>query len=152
MNQFLSAPEYSIGTVLIFFENSRRYSQVKVHYLYQRHRRQICHQSQRHRWQIMRTVSGCRHLKVNLKAKIYIYDYSTTQRSPNKIIKIFLFEDFCHLPPVSTTPVVHLELRISRCQGSVPVSTTLGAANISTNFQKHSKRPYWYTQGLGEPA
>ncbi len=66
-----------------------------------------------HRWQIMGTVSGCRHLKVNLKAKIYIYAYSTTQRFPNKIIKIFQFEDFCHLPPVSTAPVVHLELRIS---------------------------------------
>jgi hypothetical protein len=35
-------------------------------------------------------VSGCRHLKVNLKAKIYIYVNSTTQRCPNKIIKIFL--------------------------------------------------------------
>ncbi len=29
------------------------------------------------------------------------------------IIKIFLMEDFFHLPPVSTTPVVHLEPRIS---------------------------------------
>ncbi len=34
---------------------------------YQRHRRHICH-----RWQIIWTISGCRHLKVNLKAKIYI--------------------------------------------------------------------------------
>jgi hypothetical protein len=73
----------------------------------------------------MRTVSGCRHLKVNLKAKIYIYDYPTTQRSPNKIIKIFLFEDFCHLPPV-----VHLELRISRCQGSVSVYDTGSCENL----------------------
>ena len=68
---------------------------------------------QRYRWQIMATISGCRHLKVNLKAKIYIYVNSTTQRCPSKIIKIFQFEDFCHLPPVSATPVVHLELRIS---------------------------------------
>jgi hypothetical protein len=28
-------------------------------------------------------------------------------------MKIFLIEDFFHLPPMSTTPVVHLELRIS---------------------------------------
>jgi hypothetical protein len=42
-----------------------------------------------------------RHLKVNLKAKIYIYVNSTTQRCPNKIIKIFLLEGFFHLPPVS---------------------------------------------------
>jgi hypothetical protein len=61
----------------------------------------------------MRTTSGCRHLKVNLKAKIYIYVNSPTQRCPNKIIKICLLEDFFHLPPVSLTPVVHLEPRIS---------------------------------------
>ncbi len=41
MNQFPPAPEYPIRTVLNFFENSRRYSQVKVHHRYQRHRRQI---------------------------------------------------------------------------------------------------------------
>jgi hypothetical protein len=62
----------------------------------------------------MTTISGCRNLKLNLKAKIYIYVNSTTQRCPNKIIKIFLLEDFFHLPPVSLTPVVHLEPRISQ--------------------------------------
>jgi hypothetical protein len=66
---------------------------------------------------IMRTISGCRHLKVNLKAKIYIYVNSTTQRCPNKIIKIFLLEDFFDLPPVALTPVVHLEPRISQMLG-----------------------------------
>jgi hypothetical protein len=40
--------------------------------------------------------------------------------------KIFPIEDFFHLPPVSLTPVVHLELRIS--------------PRIYT---------YWYNQGLG---
>jgi hypothetical protein len=44
---------------------------------------------------------------------IYIYVKFTTQRCPNKIIKIFLLEDFFHLPPVSMTPVVHLKPRIS---------------------------------------
>ncbi len=78
---------------------------------YQRHRRQICRRCRWHRWQIMKTVSGCRHFKVNFK--IYIYGNSTTQRCPNKIIKIFLLEGFFHLPPVSLTPVVHLEPRIS---------------------------------------
>ncbi len=57
----------------------------------------------------MAIISGCRHLKVNLKAKIYTYVNSTTQRCPNKITKIFLIEYFFHLPPVSLTPVVHLE-------------------------------------------
>ncbi len=44
---------------------------------------------------------------------MYIYVYSTIQRCPNKIIKIFLIEDFFHLLPVSTTPVFNLELGIS---------------------------------------
>ncbi len=65
------------------------------------------------RRQTMGTISGCRYLTVNLKAKIYIYVNSSIQRCPKKIIKIFLIEDFFHLPPVSTTPVVNLELRIS---------------------------------------
>ncbi len=50
---------------------------------------------------------------MKLKAKIYIYVNSTIQRCRNKIIKIFLTEDFFHLPPVAATPVVNLELRIS---------------------------------------
>jgi hypothetical protein len=61
----------------------------------------------------MGTISGCRNLKVNMKAKIDIYVNSTTQRCPNKIIKIFLFEDFLHLPPMSLTPAVHLKPQIS---------------------------------------
>jgi hypothetical protein len=61
----------------------------------------------------MGAISGCKHLKVNLKAKIYMYVNSTTQRCPTKIIKIFLIEDFFHLSPVPMTLVVHLELRIS---------------------------------------
>jgi hypothetical protein len=61
---------------------------------YQRHRRQISHRCQQHRWQTMGTISGYRCLKVNLKAKMYIFVNSTIQRCPNKIIKIFLTEDF----------------------------------------------------------
>ncbi len=54
---FTPTPEYHIRTVLIFFENSRRYSQAKVHHRYQRHRRHICHRYQRHRWQILPSFS-----------------------------------------------------------------------------------------------
>jgi len=61
----------------------------------------------------MGTKSGCRHLKVNLKAKYYIFVNSYTQSCPSKIIHIFFIEDFLYLPPVSMTPVVHIELRIS---------------------------------------
>ena len=69
---FPQASDYTIRVVSNFFENSRRYSQLKV-----------CHRCQRHRWQTIRLISGCRYLKVNLKAKIYIYANSTIQRCPN---------------------------------------------------------------------
>ncbi len=45
---------------------------------YQWHRHQICYRCHWHWWQIMETISGCRHLEVNLKAKICIYVSSTT--------------------------------------------------------------------------
>ncbi len=108
---FPQAPDNNIRIISNFFENSRRYSQVKVH-----------RRCQQHRWQIIGTISGCRHLKVNLKAKIYKYVSSTTQRWPNKIIKIFLIEDFLFATGVVDT-------------GGKP-----WAANISANFRKNSKR------------
>jgi hypothetical protein len=81
----------------------------------------------------MATISGCRYHKANLKAKIYIYVNSTTQRCPNKIIKIFLLEGFFHLPPVSLTPSANLELRIS-----------------PRIFEKIRNGPNGITRGLGE--
>ncbi len=84
---------------------------------YQRHRWQICHRCSWHQWQIMGTISGCRNLKVNLKAKIYIYVSSTTQRWPNKIIINFPF-----------------------ATGVVDTGGKPWAANISANFRTNSKR------------
>ncbi len=54
-----------------------------------------------------------RYQRRELEGKNFIYVNSTTQRCPNKIIKIFQLEGFFHLPPVSLTPVTNLELRIS---------------------------------------
>jgi hypothetical protein len=53
-----------------------------------------CHRYQQHRQQ---TISGCRHLKVNLKAKISIYVNSTIQRwhSPFKQTKIMSLPWHC---------------------------------------------------------
>ncbi len=64
---------------------------------YQRHWRQICHRCRWHRGQIKGTISGCRHLKLNLKAKVYIY-FNSTQRCINKLLKIFCLKIFsiCH--------------------------------------------------------
>ncbi len=52
-------------------------------------------------------------MKVNLKAKMYLEVNSTSQGCPKKLIKTFMIEDFFHLPPVTTTPVVPHELRIT---------------------------------------
>ncbi len=59
-------------------------------------------------------LSNCWQLKINLKKKIHLYANSPIQRCPKEIMTIFLIEDFFHLPPVSTAPVVHLELWISK--------------------------------------
>ncbi len=50
--------------------------------------------NQRLRRQTMGLISGCRYLKVNLKAKMYICVNSTIQRCPNKIIKLFWLKIF----------------------------------------------------------
>jgi hypothetical protein len=84
---FPPAPEYHIRTVLNFFENSRRYSQAKVHHRYQRHR-----------WQIATGIND-----TGGKFATCIND-----------------------------------------TGGKPL-----AANISANFRTISKRPSWYTQGIG---
>ncbi len=51
---FPQAPDNNIRINSNFFENSRRYSQVKVHHRCQRHQWQICHRCQRYRRQICR--------------------------------------------------------------------------------------------------
>jgi hypothetical protein len=56
----------------------------------------------------MGTISGCLDLKMNLKAKMFLYVNYASQRCPNKIIKTFMIQDFLHLPPVA-----NLKLRIS---------------------------------------
>ncbi len=80
-------------------------------------------------WNNIRLLSG---FKVNLK-KMYLYVNSTAQMCSNKISKTFLAEDFFLFSPVLTTPVVHLELRIS-----------------PRIFEKIWNRPNWILRGLGE--
>ncbi len=63
---------------------------------------------------------------------MYMYVNSTIQRCPNKIIKIFLIEDF-----------------LSFATGVNDTGGQPWAANTSANFRKNSKRSYWNTVGLG---
>ncbi len=59
---------------------------------------QICRQCQRHRWQTMGLISGCRYLKVNLKEKfIYMLTLLSKGVSTN-LLKFFWLKIFfiCH--------------------------------------------------------
>ncbi len=49
---FPQAPENNIRVISNFFENSRRYSQMKVRHRYLQYQWQICHQCQLHQWQL----------------------------------------------------------------------------------------------------
>jgi hypothetical protein len=89
---FPQASDYNIRAVLNFFENSRRYSQLKV-----------CHRCQRHRWQMAKTFKqknfnnfvwtplGCRvNIYINFCLQVHF--------------KLSAAWYCCHyLPPVSTT-------------------------------------------------
>ncbi len=62
----------------------------------------------------MGKISDCLHLEGKLKNTIYLYVSSSPKGVHTKYLKLFLLKIFHLPPPVSTTPVVHLELRISR--------------------------------------
>jgi hypothetical protein len=73
---------------------------------YQWHRWQNRHRCQQLRWQIMGTLSDWWHLKLNLKEKIYLYVYSTSERYQKEIIQTFMIEESFRLPLLSTTLAV----------------------------------------------
>ncbi len=101
INHLPQAPDTNIRVIYYLFENSWRYSQVKVHHCTGINKTggKFCHQycwycwyrwqfatgindNQRHWWQVMGTLSDCWYLKVNFKEKSYLYVNSTTQRCP----------------------------------------------------------------------
>jgi hypothetical protein len=137
MNQFHPRSRvFPSNSVSIFFKNSRRYSQVKVHHRYQRHQQQIFPPVSLVLLPPVLTTPVANNANSyqtadnwkwtwNFFQSIFLLFY---QRCPKEIIK----EDFFHLPRLSLTPVVHLELRIS-----------------PESFRKNSKQPYWYNKGLG---
>ncbi len=84
---FPQAPDYSIGAVSNFFENSRRYSQLKVH-----------HRCRWHRWQM---------------EKIFNLHYFFWTPLGSRVSRRLSLIPAAILPPVSLIPVVHLDLRIS---------------------------------------
>ncbi len=90
----------------------------------------FCHQFSLccwHRWQIIGTISGCRHLKVNLRQK-FIYMCPLLPKGDQiKLLKFFWLRIF----PFAT--------------GVVDTGGKPWAANISAKFQKNLKQSEWNT-------
>ncbi len=115
------APEYSIKTVSNFFENLRRYSQLKV-----------CHRCRWHRWQMekifnKKNINNFVWSPLVTRGNIYIFLPSSSLSDVYSLILFPLFATgvvetggnlppAANLPPVSLTPVANLP----------PVSTTQG--------------------------
>ncbi len=94
---FPQASDYTIRAVSNFFENSRRYSQLKV-----------CHRCQRHRWQMEKTLKQKNFnnfVLTPLGSRINMYINFCFQVH----FKVSAAWYCCHyLLPVSTTPVANL--------------------------------------------
>ncbi len=103
--RFPQASDYTIRVVSNFFENSRRYSQLKV-----------CHRCLRHRWQMGKTFKKKNFnnfVWTPLGSRVNIYINCLCLQVHFKVSAAW---NCCHyLPPVSLTPVANLP----------PVSTTL---------------------------
>ncbi len=173
---FPPAPEYSIKTVAIFFKNSRRYSQVKVHHRCQQYqwqictsfasvvdnRWQICHQCQQHQRKICRRCQR-RRFRIttgikdtggkfaigvnNTGGKQWEQLSNCWQLKMNLKKKIYLYA--IYYPKVSKKKKCKFENVSDLRFFLFATGSALWAANISANFQKNSNRPYWYNQGLG---
>ena len=116
---FPQASDYNIRAVSNFFENSRRYSQLKV-----------CHRCQRHRWQMAKTFKQKNFnnfvwTPVGSRVNIYIHFCLQVH------FKVSAAWYCCHyLPPVSLTPVANLpQVSLTPVANLPPVSTT-PAANL----------------------
>ncbi len=98
-----------------FFENSRRYSQLKV-----------CHRCQRHRWQMAKTFKQKNFnnfVWTPLGSRVNIY----INFCPQVHFKLSAAWYCCHyLPPASLTPVANLSpVSLTPAANLPPVSTTL---------------------------
>ncbi len=109
---FPPAPEYSIRTVSNFFENSRRYLQLKV-----------CHRCQRHQWQMekifnQKNFNNFVWSPLGSRGNIYknfclqVHFQVSAAWYCSLYLPPVLLTPVANLPQVSSTPGVHLDLRI----------------------------------------
>jgi hypothetical protein len=97
---FPPAPEYSIKTGSNFFENSRRYSQLKV-----------CHRCQRHRWQMEKIFNQKNFTylvwsSLGSRGNIYITSMGVNDTGSKFVAGVV--DTGGNLPPASLTPAANL--------------------------------------------
>ncbi len=133
---FPQASEYTITAISNFFENSRRYSRLKVHHRCQWHRSQmekILRQKnfKNFAWAPLSSrvniyINFCLQIHFQVSAAWYCSHYlPPASLTPAANLHRWHRWQICHrcqqhkgnwwqnLPPVSLTPVVHLDLRVS---------------------------------------
>jgi hypothetical protein len=116
MNHLPPTPENNIRVILSFLKICGDNLKVKVYHWYQQHRQQILPPVLLVLLFTIQVANNGNNIRLQalqgeLEGKnLHIYVNSSTQRCPYKIMTIFLIADFFHLPPVSTTPAVHIEL------------------------------------------
>ncbi len=133
-SSFPQAPEYILPAISNFFENSRRYSRLKVH-----------HRCRWHRWQMEN--------KKNFNYFVWTPLGNRVTMNTNFCLQVHFKESaawyFFHiLPPVSLIPVANLttlsttlaKLVAKFATGVVDTGGAPWLVNISANFRKNSKR------------
>jgi hypothetical protein len=116
MNHLPPTPENNIRVILSFLKIFGDNLKVKVYHWYQQHRQQILPPVLLVLLLMIQVANNGNNIRLQtpqgeLEDKnLHIYVNSSTQRYPNKIMTIFLIANFFYLPPVSTTPAVHVEL------------------------------------------
>ncbi len=130
---FPQASDYTIRVVSNFFENSRRYPQLKV-----------CHRCQRHRWQMEKTCKQKNFINfvwIPLGSRVNIYINFCLQVH----FKVSAAWYCCqYLPPVSTTPVAETGGKFAAGIVNTGGKFATGINNASKNGVKICHRCRWY--------
>ncbi len=136
---FPQASDYTIRVVSIYFENSRRYSQLKV-----------CHRCQRHRWQMEKTFK-----QENFNNFVWTPLGSRVNIYINFCLKVHFKVSaawYCwhYLPPVSTTPMANLPPASLTPVANLPPVSLTPVANLPPVSTTLAKMVYKFATGVAD--
>ncbi len=136
---FPQAPEYITRAVSNFFENSRRYSQLKVHHWCRWHRWQMGKIFKNLNYFVWTPLGSIVNIYINFCLQVH-FEVSASWYCSHYLPPVI--DNDGKLPPVSLTPVSATQAKLVAkfAAGVVDVDDTGGApwlANISANFQKN---------------